>query len=135
MRFVKQGLKLEKMLYVLMNDNSWYIIYVVLFFSILIPTTLFLFSGNDSKSVNPRISVIVMKATDSGHIFPIQQGNTGAMDCFDKLMDSLKAGNLNFNQLGESMEKCFTLNFNEDGNNTDILPNPQDGNEPRFIVT
>ena len=62
MRFVKQGLKLEKMLYVLMNDNSWYIIYVVLFFSILIPTTLFLFSGNDSKSVNPRISVIVMKA-------------------------------------------------------------------------
>ena len=135
MRFVKQGLKLEKILYVLMNNNSWYIIYVVLFFSILIPTTLFLFSGNDSKSVNPRISVIVMKATDIGHIFPIQQGNTGAMDCFDKLMDSLKAGNLNFNQLGESMEKCFTMNFNEDGNNTDILPNPQDGNEPRFIVT
>ena len=135
MRFVKQGLKLEKILYVLMNDNSWYIIYVALFFSILIPTTLFLFSDNDTKSVNPRISVIVMKATDRGHIFPIQQGNIGAMDCFDKLMDSLKAGNLDFNQLRESMEKCFTMNFNEDGNNTDILPNPQDGNEPRFIVT
>jgi hypothetical protein len=135
MRFVKQGLKLEKILYVLMNDKSWHIIYVVLFFSILIPTTLFLFSGNDSKSVNPRISVIVMKATDRDHIFPTQQGNTGAMDCFDKLMGSLKAGNLDFNQLRESMEKCFTMNFNEDGNNTDILPNPQDGNEPRFIVT
>ena len=135
MRFVKQGLKLEKILYVLMNDKSWHIIYVVLFFSILIATTLFLFSGNDSKSVNPRISVIVMKATDRDRIFPTQQGNTGAMDCFDKLMDSLKAGNLDFNQLRESMEKCFTMNFNEDGNNTDILPNPQDGNEPRFIVT
>lgn len=135
MRFVKQGLKLEKILYVLMNDKSWHIIYVVLFFSILIATTLFLFSGNDSKSVNPRISVIVMKATDRDHIFPTQQGSTGAMDCFDELMDSLKAGNLDFNQLRESMEKCFTMNFNEDGNNTDILPNPQDGNEPRFIVT
>src|SRR4029079_1953569 len=114
MRLVKQGLKLEKIHYVHMKNKSWYIIYVVLFFSILIPTTLFLFSGNDSKSVNPRISVIVMKATDRGHIFPIQQENTGAMDCFDKLMDSLKARNLNFNQLGESMEKCFTMNFNED---------------------
>ena len=135
MRSVKQGLKLEKILYVLMNDKSWHIIYVVLFFSILIATTLFLFSGNDSKSVNPRISVIVMKATGRDHIFPAQQGNNGAMDCFDKMMDRLKAGNLDFNQLRESMEKCFTMNFNEDGNNTDILPNPQDGNEPRFIVT
>ena len=61
MRFVKQGLKLEKILYVLMNDKSWHMIYVVLFFSILIATTLFLFSDNNSKSVNPRISVIVMK--------------------------------------------------------------------------
>ena len=75
------------------------------------------------------------ESSDRDHIFPTQQGNTGAMDCFDKLMDSLKAGNLDFNQLRESMEKCFTMNFNEDGNNTDILPNPQDGNEPRFIVT
>ena len=57
-----------------MNDKSWHIIYVVLFFSILIATTLFLFSGDDSKSVNPRISVIVMKATDRDHIFPTQQG-------------------------------------------------------------
>jgi len=134
MRLVKQGLKLEKMLYLLMNDKSWYIIYVVLFFSILIPTTLFLFSSNDSKSVNPRLSVIVMKATDRDHIFSTQQGNTGAINCFDKMMDRLKAGNLDFNQLRESMEKCFTMNFNDD-NSTDILPNPQDGNEPRFIVT
>ena len=135
MRLVKQGLKLEKILYVNMNDKSWYIIYVVLFFSILIPTTLFLFSGNDSKSVNPRLSVIVMKATDRDNIFPPQQGNTGAMDCFDKMMDRLKAGNLDFNQLRESMEKCFTVNFNDDDNSTDILPNPQDGNGPKFIVT
>ena len=74
MRFVKQGLKLEKILYVLMNDNSWYIIYVVLFFSILIPTTLFLFSGNDSKSVNPRISVIVMKLQTVATSFQFSRG-------------------------------------------------------------
>ena len=48
-----------------------------------------------------------MKATDRGHIFPIQQGNTGAMDCFDKLMDSLKAGNLNFNQLGKAWKNAL----------------------------
>lgn len=119
-----------------MNEISWYIIYVILFFSILIPTTLYLFSGDDSKSVNPRISVIVMKTIDRDHIFPTQQGNTGVMECFDKLMNSLKAGNLDLNQLKESMEKCFTMNFNDDdGNNTDILPSPQDGNKLRFILT
>jgi hypothetical protein len=119
-----------------MNDKSWYIIYVILFFSILIPTTFYLFSGDDSKTVNPRISVIVMKTTDRDHIFPTQQGDTGVMECFDKLMNSLKAGNLDLNQLKESMEKCFTMNFNDDdGNNTDILPSPQDGNKLRFILT
>jgi hypothetical protein len=119
-----------------MNDKSWYIIYVILFFSILIPTTLYLFSGDDSKTVNPRISVIVMKTTDRDHIFPTQQGDTGVMECFDKLMNSLKAGNLDLNQLKESMEKCFTMNFTDDfGNNTDILPSPKDGNKLRFILT
>jgi hypothetical protein len=117
-----------------MNDKSWYINYVILFFSILIPTILYLFSSDNSKSVNPRISVIVLKTTDRDHIFPTQQGNTGIMECFDKLMNSLKAGNLDFNQLKEGMEKCFTMNF-KDGNNTDILPSPQDGNKLRFILT
>ena len=90
-----------------MNDKSWYIIYVVLFFSILIPTTLFLFSGNDSKSMNPRISVIVMKADRQRPHLPTQQGNTGAMDCFDKMMDSLKAGNLDFNQLEKAWKNAL----------------------------
>jgi hypothetical protein len=117
-----------------MNDKLWYIIYVIIFFSILIPTTLYLFSSDNSNSVNPRISVIVLKTTDRDHFFPTQQGNTGIMDCFDKLMNSLKAGNLDFNQLKEGMEKCFTMNF-KDGNNTDILPSPQDGNKLRFILT
>jgi hypothetical protein len=84
--------------------------------------------------MNPRISVIVLKTTDRDHIFPTQQLNTGIMECFDKLMNSLKAGNLDFNQLKEGMEKCFTMNF-KDGNNTDILPSPQDGNKLRFILT
>ena len=78
--------------------------------------------------------MIVLKTTDRDHIFPTQQGNTGIMECFDKLMNSLKAGNLDFNQLKEGMEKCFTMNF-KDGNNTDILPSPQDGNKLRFILT
>ena len=118
-----------------MNNKTWYIIYVILFFSILVPTTLYLFSGDDSRSSKPQISVVVMKTTDSGHIFPTQQGNPGTMECFDKLMDSLKAGNLDFNQLKDSMEKCFAMNFNDDGNSTDSFPNPQDENKPRFIVT
>lgn len=135
MRFVKQALKLEKKLCLCMNDKAWYIIYVILFFSILVPTTLFLFSGDNSKSINPHVSVIVMKTTDRDHIYPTQGGNIGVMDCFDKLMNSLKTGNLDFDQLKESMEKCFALNFNDDaGNNTEILPNPQDGNKLRFIL-
>jgi hypothetical protein len=135
MKFVKQALKLEKCPCLTMNNNTWYVIYVALFFSILVPTTLYLFSGDDSESLNPQVSVVVLKATDRGHIFPTQQGNTGAMECFNKLMDSLKAGNLDFNQLRDSMEKCFAMNFNDEGNNTDILPNPQGGIKPRFIVT
>ena len=108
-----------------MNDKAWYIFYVLLFFSILIPVTIFLFYGN-SNLFNHRVTVVVMKPGHAVHIYPTQSldlNNPNA--CMESLLNSLQSGNLDLNAFQDGVEKCFGLSLNDNGrNNTPIVPQP-----------
>ncbi len=113
-----------------MNNKTLYILSAILFFSILIPTTLLLFSSDNPKSLNPQASDVVMKTTNAYHIYPTQESLMGPADCFGTLMNGLQSGNLDLDKLQESMDKCLQLDLNSDGgNNTEIIPQPQNGND------
>jgi len=109
-----------------MNDKAWYIFYVLLFFSILIPVTIFLFHGDNSDSFNHRVTVIVMKPGHAVHIYPTQSldlNNPNA--CMESLLNNLQSGNLDLNAFQDGVEKCFGLSLNDNGsNNTPIVPQP-----------
>jgi hypothetical protein len=109
-----------------MNDKAWYIFYVLLFFSILIPVTIFLFHGDNSNSFNHRVTVIVMKPGHAVHIYPTQSldlNNPNA--CMESLLNNLQSGNLDLNAFQDGVEKCFGLSLNDNGsNNSPIVPQP-----------
>jgi hypothetical protein len=119
-------INLEKSLWIYMNDKAWYIFYVLLFFSILIPVTIFLFHGDNSNSFNHRVTVIVMKPGHAVHIYPTQSldlNNPNA--CMESLLNNLQSGNLDLNAFQDGVEKCFGLSLNDNGrNNTPIVPQP-----------
>jgi hypothetical protein len=102
-----------------MNQKSWYIVYIILFFSIFIPSILFLFSGNDLTK-NPNGMWIRVRTLDEDNTHATQDLN----DCINSLMNNLQSGNTNFNAL----HNCLGLNLNGEGNNdTQILPEPPTG--------
>lgn len=104
------------------------------FYSYQFPTTLLLFSEDNSKSLNPKVSLVVMKNAKGDHIYPTQALNVGPMDCFDALMNNLQSGNIDFDKLQEGMDKCLHLGLNNDNsNNTEIIPPPHEGNNLRFV--
>src|SRR5213594_1232733 len=111
-----------------------YILYFALFFLILIPTTLFLFYRDDSKSYIPRITVLVNSMVGD-HLYSTQTTNpNNPASCINDLLNNLQAGNLDLNELQEGINKCFGLNSNGNGdNNTQIIPQSPNASTPRFV--
>ena len=109
-----------------MNDKAWYVLYVLLFFSILIPVTVFLFHGDNSSTFGHRVTVIVMKPGNAVHIYPTQSldfNNPNA--CMGNLLKNLQSGNLDLDAFQDGVEKCFGLSLNDNGgNNTPVVPQP-----------
>jgi hypothetical protein len=127
-------IKTENMPHISMNDKTLYIVYAVLFFSILIPLTLILLSEDNSKSLNPKVSVTMIKITPDDPIYPIQAFNVGPIECSDKLMNNLQSGNFDFDKLQEGMDKCLQLDLNNDsGNNTKIIPELHEENNLHIV--
>lgn len=118
-----------------MNHKAWYAPYMLLFFLILISTTLFLFSGDNSKSLDQRVIVLVMNSALRDHIYPIQAPDlTSPNECINNLLNNLRSGNLDLKALQDGIDKCFGLSLNGNGgNNTPIVPQPPSGNSPRFV--
>src|SRR6476659_3434166 len=97
-----------------MNDKAWYLLYVLLFFSILIPVTVFLFHGDDSSTFDHRVTVIVMKPGNAVHIYPTQSldfNNPNA--CMGHLLKNLQSGNLDLDAFKDGVEKYFGLSLND----------------------
>ncbi len=118
-----------------MNNKPLYILYIMLFFSILIPTTLFLFSTDPTRSAIPRVTIIVAETMLGDSVYPVQTTNpNSAANCINDLLNNLQEGNLNLNGLQEGINKCFGLNSNNSGdNNTQIIPQPPNASTPRFV--
>jgi hypothetical protein len=131
---VQQGLKIANNHKTDMNSKTFYILDGILFFSILILTTIFLFSSDIPKSLKPTVSAVVMKDTPRSHIYPTQGSAMNPADCFGTIMNGLQSGNLNFGKLQEDMDKCLQLDLNnESDNNTEVIPQPQDGNDLQIV--
>ncbi len=114
-----------------MHDKAWYTFYVLLFFSILIPTTVFLFHGNNSKIFNHRAAVLVMEPGYKVHIQTLDPNNPS--DCMQNLVNRLESGNLDLKALQDGLDKCFGLKLNDnDGNNIPVVPQPPSGS-PQFV--
>ncbi len=121
-----------------MNDKAWYLFYVLLFFSILIPTTMFLLSGDNSNLINHRLVAVVMKPAYRDYVYPIQTFDpNNPDDCMENLLNKLQSGNLDLKTLRDSLdslETCFTLNLdNNTGNNAPVVPQPPIANSPQFV--
>ncbi len=118
-----------------MNDKAWYLLYVLLFFSILVPTTLFLFHSDNSNSFNHRVAVIVMKPVYRDHIYPTQTLNPNNPNgCIESLLNNLQSGNLDLKELQDGLDKCFGLNLDDSGrNNTPVMPQPPSALSPQFV--
>jgi hypothetical protein len=118
-----------------MNNKPLYILYIMSFFSILIPTTLFLFSTDPPKSAIPRVSIIVVEPMYGDRVYPVQTTDPNSpANCINDLLNNLQEGNLDLNALQEGMAKCFGLNSNNGGdNNTQIIPQPPNASTPRFV--
>ncbi|HEX9318851.1 MAG TPA: hypothetical protein VF884_07945, partial [Nitrososphaeraceae archaeon] len=110
-----------------MNDKAWYISCVFLFFSILIPTSVFLFHGDSSRH---RMNVITTEPEYRDHIFSMQTLDPNKKDsCMDGLLDNLQSGNLDPQQVQDDLDKCLGLGLNDTGgnngeNNTPVVPQP-----------
>src|SRR6266545_6188019 len=116
-----------------MNNMRWYLLYIVLFFSILTPATLFLFSHDHSRSAIPRITMAVI---DRDHLYPTQTTNpNNPASCINDLLNNLQAGNLDLNTLQEGISNCFGLNTNGSNvdNHTQVIPQPPNASIPRFV--
>jgi hypothetical protein len=118
-----------------MNVKAWCILYVLLFFSILIPTTLFLSHSDNSNSFNHRVAVIVMKRVYKDHIYPTQTLDPNNLNgCVESLLNNLQSGNLDLKALQDGLDKCFGLNLNDSGrNNTPVVPLPHSALSPQFV--
>ena len=131
---VQQGLKIASNHKTGMNSKTFYILDGFLFFSILILTTIFLFSSDVPKSLNPIVNAVVIKDTHGSHIYPIQGSVMNPADCLGTIMNGLQSGNLDFGKLQENMDKCLQLDLNnESDNNTEIIPQPRGGNDLQIV--
>lgn len=120
-----------------MNNKSWVFPYVVLSFAIFIASTLFLFSGDHSKPVPYRVTVVTFNPEDGNQFHPTQATPNDTGSCVDDLYNRLQSGTIDLDSLREGIEKCFSLNSDNGDNNSQIIPEPQpqppSANSPRFV--
>ena len=117
-----------------MNHKMWIIPYVVLFFLIFIPTTMFLFSSEHLKSVPQRVT-ISFAPEYMDHLSPTQSVPTDPASCINDLYNKFQSGMLDLDALREGISRCFSLNPDNGDNNSQIIPEPQPpiANSPRFV--
>lgn len=114
----------------------WIIPYVILFFLILIPTTLFLLSRDQPKSVIHKVTMISIDPEYKNQFRPTQSTPNDPGNCINDLYNKFQSGMLDPEALREGVDRCFSLNPNSDGdNNSQIMPEPQppSTNTPRFV--
>lgn len=121
-----------------MNDKAWYFFCVLLFFSILIPTTVFLLYRDNSKTFSSRLTTAVMESVYGDHVYPMQTLDlNNPDDCMENLLNKLQSGNSDLKTLRDnldSLEKCFGLNLDDNaGNNTPVVPQPPIADSPQFV--
>jgi hypothetical protein len=69
-----------------MNNKTLFAMYAALFFSILIPASLFLFYG-DSTNPNPHLRVVTVKETSNGsEDYPTKVISSSAVGCIKTTM-------------------------------------------------
>lgn len=114
-------------------NRKWAIPYVMLFFLIFIPITLYLFFGDHLKSVPHTVTIVSFDPED--HSSPTQSIPNDPASCINDLYNKFQSGMLDLDSLREGIDRCFSLNPNDGDNNSQIVPEPQPpiANSPRFV--
>lgn len=118
-----------------MNDRRWVLPYVILFFSIFVPSTLFLFSGDHSKPVPYRVTIVSFNSEDRNQFHPTQVIPNDPASCINDLYNKFQSGMLDLDSLREGLARCLSLNPDNGDNGSQIVPEPQPpaANTPRFV--
>ena len=114
-----------------MSDKSWFILYIVIFFSIFIPSILFLFSRDASDSASHAVTIVSFNPEHGHHFYPTQVIPSDPTKCINDLFNQFQTGNLDPDTFRDGINKCFGLN----SNNSQIVPQPQPPttSTPRFV--
>lgn len=116
----------------------WTFPYVILFLSIFIPTTLFLFASDHSKPVPYTVTIISFNPGDRDQFYQAQTIPNNPANCINDLYNKFLSRMIDLDSLREGIDRCFSLNPNNGDNNSQILPEPQPrppaANTPRFVL-
>lgn len=121
----------------MMKDRRWIFPYLILFFSIFIPSTLFLFSSDHPKPVPYGVTFVSFNSEDGNQFHPTQVIPNDTGSCINDLYNRFQSGMLDLDSLREGLARCFSLNPNNGNNDSLIVPEPQPqqptANTPRFV--
>jgi len=120
-----------------MNNKRWVFPYVILFSAIFIASTLFLLSGDHSKPVPYRVTIVSFNSEDRNQFHPTQVTPNDPGSCINDLYNKFLSGTLDPDSLRKGIDKCFGLNHSSGDNNSQVVPEPQPqpptANTPRFV--